>query len=166
MFRLTADIIFDLLTHLWPFEIAAKMKTNCKIGLKCQFLHRTVNHRKICNASLDALICPLQIINWQWTLIMTLHGVNAHFIHPPSNVQNYLIGHKSETDQPQKRKKKVCLSYIFLHLSANFWVKIQNTHCYRNGGTFFTSGQLALNRPTNSSDVTYSKIQNRLSRVP
>ena len=34
----------------------------------------------------------------------------------------------------------------------------------RNGGTFLTSGQSALNSPANGSEVTYSKIQNRLSR--
>ena len=60
------------LIHMWgcPFEIAAKMKTMCKIWLKCQFSHKTVNCRKICNAPLDALMWPLQIINWQWTLII------------------------------------------------------------------------------------------------
>ena len=69
------------------------------------------------------------------------------------------VGHKSETSQP---KKKLHLSYIFLHLSANFWLKIQNTHCYRNLGTFLTSGQLALNGPA----VIYSKIQNMFRRAP
>ena len=66
----------------------------------------------------------------------------------------------------KKRKKKVHLSYIFLHLSVNFWVKIQNTHRYRTGGTFSTSGQSAINGPANDPEVTYSKIQNRLSRAP
>ena len=98
-------------------------------------------------------------------LSLTLHGVNACFINHPSNIENYSIGHKLETTQP-KKKKKVHPSYIFLHLSANFWVKIQNTHHYRNGGTFLTSGQSALNGPANGSEVTYSKIQNRLSRAP
>ena len=69
-------------------------------------------------------MCPLQIINDIEPLSSTLHGVNACFIHHPSNVKNYLIGHKSETDQ----KKKIHPSYIFLHLSANFWLKIQNTN--------------------------------------
>ena len=31
-------------------------------------------------------------------LSSTLHGVNARFIHHLSNVENYSIGHKSETD--------------------------------------------------------------------
>ena len=111
-------------------------------------------------------MCPLQIINDIESLSLTLHGVNSRFIHHPSNVENYSISHKSETAQQKKNKKKVHLSYIFLHLSANFWVKIQNTHRYRNGGTFLTSGQSALNSPANSSEVTYSKIQNRLSKAP
>ena len=50
-------------------------------------------------------MCPLQIINDIEPVSLTLHGVNAHFIHHPSNVENYLIGHKSETAQPKKRKK-------------------------------------------------------------
>ena len=38
-------------------------------------------------------------------LSSTLHGVNACFIHHPSNVENYSIGHKSETDEPKPKKK-------------------------------------------------------------
>ena len=38
-------------------------------------------------------------------LSLTLHGVNACFIHYPSNVENYSIGHKSETTQQKKKKK-------------------------------------------------------------
>ena len=77
----------------------------------------------------------LQIINDIEPLSLTLHDLNARFIHHPSNVKNYLISHKSETGQP-KKKKKVHPSYIFLHLSANFGVKIQNTRRYRNWATF------------------------------
>ena len=66
----------------------------------------------------------------------------------------------------QKKEEKVLPSYIFLHLSANFGLKIQNTHCYRNLATFSTSCQLALSGPANGPEVTYSKIQNRLSRAP
>ena len=164
MFRLIIDMILDLLTHLWPFEIVVKMKTKCKIWLKCQFSHRTTNCRKICNAPLDALKCPLQIINNSEPLSLTLHGVNACFIHHPSNVQNYSICHKLEL--VNQKEKKFHPSYIFLHLSANFWLKIQNTHRYRNSANFLTSWWLALNGPTNSSEATYSKIQNRLSRAP
>ena len=48
-------------------------------------------------------MCPLQIINDIEPLSLTLHGINAHFIHHPSNVKNYLIGHKLETTQPKKK---------------------------------------------------------------
>ena len=50
-------------------------------------------------------MCPLQIINDIEPLSLTLHGVNACFIHHPSNVENYSIGHKSETDQPKPKKR-------------------------------------------------------------
>ena len=127
--------------------------------------HRTVNHKKILNVPLDALICLLQIINDIEPLSLTLHGVNTCFIHHPSNVENYSISHKSETSQP-KKKKKVGWENIFLHLYTGFGVKIQNTHRYRNLATFLTSWQSPLNGPANSPTVTYSKIQNRLSRAP
>ena len=38
-------------------------------------------------------------------LSLNIHGVNAHFIHHPSNVKNYSIGHKSETDWPKQKQK-------------------------------------------------------------
>ena len=85
-------------------------------------------------------MCPLQIINDIEPLSLTLHAVNAHFIHHPSNVENYSISHKSETTQP---KKKVGQENIFLHLYTGFGVKIQNTHCYRIWATFLTSQQFA-----------------------
>ena len=81
-------------------------------------------------------MCPLQIINDIEPLSLTLHGVNACFIHHLSNVENYSIGHKSETDQPKPKKKKLILDNLFLYLSANFEVKIQNTQCYRSRLTF------------------------------
>ena len=89
--------------------------------------HRTVNHKKISNVPLDALICPLQIINDIEPLSLTLHGLNACFIHHPSNVKNYSIGHKSETDQPKQKKNRV-LENIFLHLYTGFGLKNQNTN--------------------------------------
>ena len=144
-----------------------KTKVQNQNWTKISICHRTVNHKKNWNVPLDALICPLQIINDIEPLSLTLHGLNACFIHHPSYLKNYSIGHKSGTAQPKKKKKKkVHPSYIFLHLSANFGVKIQNTHRYRNLGTFSTSHQLALNGPPNSPQVRYSKIQNRLSRAP
>ena len=47
-------------------------------------------------------MCPLQDISNTESLSLALHGVNACLIHHPSNVENYLIGHKSETGQPKK----------------------------------------------------------------
>ena len=72
-------------------------------------------------------MCPLQIINDIEPLSSTLHGVNACFIHHLSNVKNYSIGHKSETDRPKQKKNSV-LENIFLHLYTCFGVKIQNTN--------------------------------------
>ena len=96
-------------------------------------------------------------------LSLTLHSVIAHFIHHPSNVENYSISHKWKTSQP---KKKVCQIHIFIHLSADFGLTIQNTQHYRSRLNFSTSGKLALNGPSNGAEVTYSKIQNRLNRTP
>ena len=104
------------------------MKTKVQNWTKMSIYHRTVNHKKIWNVQSDALICPLQIINDIESLSLTLHGVNTRFIHHPSNVKNYSIGHKSETGQPKKKKKKVGWENIFLHLYTGFGVKIQNTH--------------------------------------
>ena len=84
--------------------------------------HRTVNHKEIWNAPLDALMCLLQIINDIETLSLIIHGVNACFIHHPSNVKNYLIGHKSETSQPKKKKR---LSWRTLSWRTYFYTFLQ-----------------------------------------
>ena len=83
--------------------------------------------------------------------------------HPMSKITRSAISRKP-IDQNQK--KKVILDNIFLHISANFEVKIQNTHRYRIPVIFSTSEKLALNGPANGPLVTYSKIQYRLSRAP
>ena len=91
-----------------------------------------------------------------------LYGVNTHFAHHLPSVENYLISHMLETGQPKKKtknKKKLNLSYIFLHLLHIFKAKIQNTHHYRNLQTFLISGQLALNGPANGPSVVYSKYK-------
>ena len=112
-------------------------------------------------------MCPLQIINNIEPPSSTLHGVNACFIHHPSNVENYLISHKSETGQPKKQDKNGPLENIFLHLYTGFGVKIQKHKWPKIFiELFLTSGKSALNSPANGSEVTYSKIQNRLSRAP
>ena len=70
-------------------------------------------------------------------LSLTLHGVNACFIHHPSNVKNYSIGHKLETDQPKQKQKNGVLENIFLHLYTSFGVKIQNTSSRKSLLNFF-----------------------------
>ena len=45
-------------------------------------------------------------------LILTLHGVSTHFI----KMENYLIDHKSETNQPKKNANKVTYFYTFLQI--------------------------------------------------
>ena len=50
-------------------------------------------------------MCPLQITNDIEHLSSTLHVVNGTFIHHLSNVKNYSNGHKSETGQPNQKKK-------------------------------------------------------------
>ena len=140
------------------------MKTKVQNSTKMSICHRTVNHKKIWNVPLDALICPLQIINDIEPLSLTLHGRNACFIHHPSNVENYSICLKLETGWP--KKKETCQIHIFIHLSADFGLTIQNTQRYRSCLNFLTSKKLALNGPANGPEVTYSKIQNRLSRTP
>ena len=55
-------------------------------------------------------------------LSLTLHGVNACFIHHPSNVKNYSISHKLETDEPKKEK-----SYSGQHIFTpfcQFWAEV------------------------------------------
>ena len=95
---------FTSKTNLQPFEIQLEMKTKVQNSTKMSICHRTVNHKKIWNGPLDALICSLQIINDIEPLSSTLHGVNTCFIHHPSNVKNYSIGHKLETIQTPPKK--------------------------------------------------------------
>ena len=70
-------------------------------------------------------------------LSLTLHGVNAWFIHHPSNVKMYWIGHKSETGQPKQKQKNGVLENIFLHLYTCLRVKIQNTSGQKSLLNFF-----------------------------
>ena len=98
-------------------------------------------------------MCPLQIINDIEPLLLTLHGVHAHFIHQPSYVKNYSINRKLETDQTKQMCIQVIYFYTFLLIFGSKF-KIQNY------------GQSALNGPANGLVVTYTKIQNRLSRAP
>ena len=99
-------------------------------------------HQCIWNAPLDGLMCPKQIINWHWTPIIssTLHGVNACFIHCPSNVENYSIGHKLKTGQPKKGVFEFIFFYTSKFLAQN--LKYPSLQKFRNFSTF---AQSALN---------------------
>ena len=82
-------------------------------------------------------MCPLEIINDIESLSLTLHGVNTRFIHHPSNVKNYTIGHKRETNWPKQKQKNGVLENIFLHLYTGFGHKIQNTNGQKSSLSFF-----------------------------
>ena len=90
-----------------------------------------------------------------------------------ADVENYSINHKLESSQ-QKNQKNLVWENILLHLSANFGLNVQNPHHYRNLVIYSTFGKSALNGLANGlanglvngSAVIYSKIQNRLSRIP
>ena len=110
-------------------------------------------------------MCPLQIINDSEPLSLTLHGVNACFIHHPFNVKNYSIGHKLETDRPKPKKNCYSGQHIFTPF-CQFWGQNSKYPPLQKPATFSTSGKTSLNGPANDRQVTYSKIQNRLSRAP
>ena len=82
-------------------------------------------------------MCPLQNINGIESLSLTIHGVNAHFIHHLSNVKNYSISHKSETNWPKQKQKNGVLENIFLHLYTCFGLKIQDTNGQKSSLNFF-----------------------------
>ena len=69
-----------------PFKLQPKWREKCKIWLWHQFYHRTINCRKICNTPIDALMCPLQIINWLWTSI-TNPSWCKQMLYPPTPPQ-------------------------------------------------------------------------------
>ena len=127
--------------------------------------HRTVNHKKI-EMCPEMLLCVLYKSSVDIEpLSLTLHGVNAHFIHHPSNVENYPIGHKSETNRPKQKKIIFWRIYFYtsiLVLGLKFKIQMAENCCV----TFWTSVKLTLDSPANGSEVAYSKIQNKLSIAP
>ena len=74
---------------------------------------RTVKQKKIWNVPLDALMCPLQIINWHWTPIIDHSWFNWMLYPPPIQCQNYSSGHKLETDRPNKKKRPFLITYFY-----------------------------------------------------
>ena len=126
-----------------------------------QFSHRTINHKNL-QYTLRCSNVLSTNHQWHWSPIIN-PSCHKHMLYPPLIwCQSYSICHKSWTSQA----KIMCMSYIFLDLSANWELKIQNIHHYRNSATFSTSEQLTLNDPANGPAVIYSKIQNRLCRTP
>ena len=57
---------------------------------------------------------------------------------------------------------RIYFNTSILVLGSNFKIQMAENRCL----TFWTSVKLTLNGPANGSEVTYSKIQNRLSRAP
>ena len=101
-------------------------------------------------------MCALQIINDIEPLSLTLHGINTCFIHHLSNVENYSIGHKSETDRPKQKKFLFWRIYFYtsiLVLGLKFKIQMAENCCL----TFWTSIKSTVNSPANGSEVTYSK---------
>ena len=83
MLRLTIDMSFDLLPIYDPFKSQMKWRQMYKFWLWHQFYHRTIIHRKICNAPFDAPMCPLQIIIWHWTSITDPSWLHCkHMLYP------------------------------------------------------------------------------------
>ena len=121
----------------YPFKSQPKLRQKCKIWHWCQFYHKIVNRRKICNVQVDAPMCPLQIINWHWTSIIDRSWCKCTLYPPPIQCQNYLIGYKSETDWPKQKLKNGVLENIFLHPYAGFGLKIQNTNGQKSSLNFF-----------------------------
>ena len=83
MFRLTTDSNFDLPTHLWTLSnvtLNEDQSTKLDLMLICQ---RTVKQKKISNVPLDALTCPLPIINWHWTPIIDPSWCKCMLYPPP-----------------------------------------------------------------------------------
>ena len=57
-------------------------------------------------------MCPLQIINDIEPLSSTLYGANAHFIHHPSNLENYSIGHKEKPVNQKKTQENIFTPFL------------------------------------------------------
>ena len=96
---------------------------------------------------------------------LQLHCILRCLVLSNSNVENYSIGHKSETDQPKQKKNVFWRIYFYtsmLVLGLKF--KIQMAENLRV--TFWTCVKSTFNGPANDPPVTYSKMQNRLSRAP
>ena len=166
IFRLSPERIFDLLTHLRPFQIRLEMKTKVQNWTKMSICHKTVNHKKIWNVHLDALICPLQIINWHWTPIID-PSWSKRMLYPPPHPMSKITRSAISRKPIDQNKKKIDLWRIYFYtfiLVLGWKFKIQMAENLR--WTFWTCVKSTLNGPANGPEETYSKIQNRLRRAP
>ena len=87
-----------------PFKCDLEWRPKCKIGLN---VNLPKNHQAEKN-----LKCTLRCPNvsstnhqWHWTPIINLSWFNWTLYPPPVQCQNYSSGHKSETNQPNQKKK-------------------------------------------------------------
>ena len=71
---------------------------------------------------------------------------------------------RKPVNQKKKKKKNRLGEYIFTPLYW-FWGQNSKYPSLQKFGNFLTSWQSVLNGPANDPAVTYSKIQNRLSRA-
>ena len=130
-----------------------------------KFFQRQANCKRIWNVPLDSLMCFLQIVNDIEPLTSTLHGVNACFILHPSKwkITPSVISQKPVNQRNFKKMLHwVTYFYTFVQIFGSKF-KIMSAKEIRH---FLKSGKLTLNSPANSPVVTYSKIQNRLSKAP
>ena len=113
---LTTQPIYDF------FKFQLKWTSKYKILLKCQFakdlstIQKLKSFFRCSNVSLANHQLTLNPYHWSFIVLYL----------PPIQCQ------------------KLLLNYIFLHLSANFWLKIQNTHHYRKWAPFWHLGNWHL----------------------
>ena len=141
----------------WNEDQSAKFDLNINLPLNHQ-------PQKNLNALLDALTCPLQIINWHWTPIIDPSWCKCMLYPPPIQCQKLLD--RSLFGNRSTKQKKGPLENIFLHLYTDFGSKFKIQMAKNFHWTFLTSGKSALNGPANGPVVRFSKIWNRLRRAP
>ena len=162
MFKLNSNIIFDLLTHLWSFQIRPEMKTKWESGLWHQFYHKNHQSQFFWNVPLDALMCPLHIINYCWTPIIYPSWCKCT-LYPPT-IKGWKLSAVLWLLVKSFKQKKFCIrTHIFTSLClSEFKIQMAKKFHWMN----LTSGNSALNGQANGSVVIYSKIQNRICRAP
>ena len=118
-------------------------KEKVKILNLMSIFQRVVNCQKFEICFLDSLMCPRQIINNIEPLTLTLHGVNAHFIHHPSKWRITWSAISHQPVNPPKMLHRVIYFYTFVQIFESKF-KI----------------------PSATEIQHFFKIQNRLSKAP